>query len=234
MDTLGILFRCFVPNDNYQFLMRYRVSANGKHELAQWFLHDTWDIELACKLITLGYPVQFEDIRKEGDRCLHVYDMDKFNKMEFAYDRALGIAKSSVQAFTIKEHDTRANWIEWAKDKGYDVAHLMPAETKLEAVPDSMRSISKGEVINAFDGFHFSRDRWDKNLGDPPDWLKTCRVEKGKQGNNKVSARWNPVLIAVALLDIDKDVTIKKLGAVFVILKDWREEWQKVSTSLSD
>ena len=48
----------------------------------------------------------------------------------------------------------------------------------------------------------------------------------GIQGS-KVSATWNPVLIAVAIFD--NDVTIKKLDAVFVGLKDWDAEWQEAS-----
>lgn len=136
-------------------------------------------------------------------------------------------------------------WVGWAQAQSLEVhtgfllaVEELPETTSVQgdAAPAAKsgtvkRSISKGEVINAFDGFHFSRDRWDKSLGDPPDWLKTCRVEKGKQGDNKASARWNPVLIAVGLLDIDKELTPKKLDAVFVTLKDWREEWLEQSAN---
>jgi hypothetical protein len=60
------------------------------------------------------------------------------------------LAESSVKAGTIKEHDTPANWIKWAKDKGYSVAHLIPAnapiakseaistETPNEGAPDEV------------------------------------------------------------------------------------------------
>ena len=95
---------------------------------------------------------------------------------------------------------------------------------KVEAVKPG---ITKGAVINAFEGMHFDRDKWSKYLGDPPDWLKDCQVMKGKQGDNKVSATWNPVLIAAALLD--KKVDKNKLNAVFVQLKDWADEWREAS-----
>ena len=100
-------------------------------------------------------------------------------------------------------------------------------------VPNTMHSISKGQVINAFGGLHFSPDYWSKYLSSPPNWLKKCRVTKGKQGDNKVTATWNPIQIAVALLDIDKSVTIEKLDTVFFVrLKDWAEEWQDESELL--
>jgi|GEM_PF-2257529 len=41
------------------------------------------------------------------------------------YDRAKAIADSSVNAGTIREHDTPENWRRWAQGKGYSVAHLM-------------------------------------------------------------------------------------------------------------
>lgn len=108
-------------------------------ELDQWFLYDSWGIEMACGLITLGYPV---DLKREWelvkDWPLDCEGRDRFNTMCFVYDRAWSIADSSVKAGTIKAHDTPANWIKWAQSKGYSVAHLMPADApaaKVEAEP---------------------------------------------------------------------------------------------------
>lgn len=89
-------------------------------------------------------------------------------------------------------------------------------------VGEGKTGITKQKVIIAFAGLHFDCDKWSKYLGDPPQWLEKCRLERG---NKKASATWNPVLIAVELLD--KHVPIKKLDAVFVGLKDWADEWQK-------
>jgi hypothetical protein len=50
---------------------------------------------------------------------------------------------------------------------------------------------------------------------------------KGKRGNTKQSTLWNPVHLAVALLD--KGVPIRKLDAVFVGLGDWANEWRITS-----
>lgn len=89
------------------------------------------------------------------------------------------------------------------------------------------RGITKSAVINAFEGLHFDRDKWDKYLADPPEWLKSCRTVHGRKGSNRQSSLWNPVLIAAALLD--KGTTIKKLDAVFVGLPEWAVKWREAS-----
>lgn len=88
----------------------------------------------------------------------------------------------------------------------------------------SKTGLTKQRIILAFDGLHFSDARWSKALGSPPDWLKPCRI---MPGNKSTSALWNPVEIAAALLD--KGISIKKLDAVFVELRDWHEEWMEKS-----
>lgn len=95
-----------------------------------WMQFDTWDVELACKLITLNYPV---DLKGSGWDSAKKWPRDKWGRGSLTgvmhiFDRALGIAKSSIHAGKVKEHDTPANWLKWAQEKGYDVAHLMPAD----------------------------------------------------------------------------------------------------------
>lgn len=202
-------------------------------ELDQWFLYDSWGIEMACGLITLGYPV---DLKREWelvkDWPLDCEGRDRFNTMCFVYDRAWSIADSSVKAGTIKEHDTPENWIEWAESKGYSVAHLMPADAPAAKGKAKQRSITKQQVINAFAGLHFDRNGWNNALSDVPKWIEDCRVTPGRKGDRTTPATWHPVLIAVAL--IDKGITRKKLDAVFVSLKDWADEWHEVSESFRD
>ena len=143
-------------------------------------------------------------------------------------------------------HDTTQppeKWIDCAKKLGLDVDEVWSKlfAEKGQSAPSAMgegveaptsaakHGITKGQVIGAFQDLHFDADKWSKYLGDPPNWLKDCQVTKGKQGDNKVSATWNPVLIAVALLD--KKVNKNKLNAVFVQLKDWADEWREVSAN---
>lgn len=100
-----------------------------------------------------------------------------------------------------------------------------PAAGKVEAV----KGITKQQVINAFEGIHFDRDHWGKNLATPPNWLEYCRVARG---NKKTSATWNPVLIAIALTDPKRGISVKRLDAVFVDLKDWAVAWREASDYL--
>jgi hypothetical protein len=90
--------------------------------------------------------------------------------------------------------------------------------------------ITKGQVINAFNGVYQDRDWWTKALGkNIPVWLKSCRVTQGRPGNNKISATWNPVFIAVAL--IDQSVLPTNIDIAFARLPDWRDEWLEVSAN---
>ena len=136
-----------MPDDNYQFLVckPYGLVYDLKPDesvhdldnialvqprLDQWFIYDSWDIKLACKLITIGYPVYLErrteEVKDWPEGC---EGLDSFRAMVTVYNRAFSIANTSVKAGTIKEHDTPANWRAWAEGKGYSVAHLMPVDT---------------------------------------------------------------------------------------------------------
>lgn len=97
--------------------------------------------------------------------------------------------------------------------------------------PDSVRGISKQEVATAFKGLYWDSKKWRKSLGDPPDWLKECQKQKGVRGNNRISATWDPVGIALALLD--KGVSEEELNRAFKKpeLKDWVGEWKEKTYS---
>lgn len=97
-------------------------------------------------------------------------------------------------------------------------------QTVTAAEREIPKGITKGAVINAFEGIHFGRDQWDKYLASPPKWLEECRIAKG---NKKTSATWNPALIAAALLD--KGITTKELDGAFVRLPEWADEWRDAS-----
>ena len=108
-----------MPDDRQQFL-EVTLSADDP-----WLAYDSWGIELACKLITLGYPVDIERMIDEAKSWEPGCEgIDRLHSMLMVYNRALSIAKSSVNAGLLKNPDTPANWLTWAKRKGYDVAHL--------------------------------------------------------------------------------------------------------------
>lgn len=135
-------------------------------------------------------------------------------------------------------------WLVWAKEQRFNLHPLFEIEILAAQQTDSKssapaietaqnaakveatRGIKKSDVIVAFQGLHFDYDHWGKNLASPPKWLKECRVTPGVRGK-QISATWNPVQIAAALLD--KGIQIQRLDAVFVSLNDWATEWRKAS-----
>lgn len=97
--------------------------------------------------------------------------------------------------------------------------------------PNSVRGINKQEAVTAFQGIYWDLKEWRKYLGDPPDWLKKCQKQKGVRGNNKISATWDPVEIALALLD--KGISEEELSQAFKkqVLKDWADLWKEKTYS---
>jgi hypothetical protein len=66
---------------------------------------------------------------------------------------------------------------------------------------------------------------WDDKLGRPPAWLRGARTFAGKPG---LSARWNPLLVAHALVD-KKYMTLNQLDSAVhehlpALLVQWKEE----------
>lgn len=110
-------------DENFQMVSPFEVDSI-------WHLIDSWDIDQACRLILLGYNEDIERAISYGfEHCPEgSTGRDRAHALITIANRFMTLAKSSVQAGTIKEHDTPANWIEWAKGKGYSVAHLMPAD----------------------------------------------------------------------------------------------------------
>lgn len=162
--------------------------------------------------------------------------------------RAVSMAQSAKElpeAFSPKEG------IQWAMARGYLIARNIcawcgvepgiyghpsnpypTADAPAAKVEGKQRSITKQQVINAFEGLHLDRNGWNNALSDVPNWIEPCRVTLGRKGDRTTPATWNPVLIAVAL--IDKGIMRKKLDAVFVRLPDWVDEWREVSASSPD
>jgi hypothetical protein len=113
-----------------------------------WLKHDSWDAELACKLIVFNYPV---DMIGRGWDAVVNWPTDKWGRkssiaLRGYFDRALSIAKSSVNAGKIKEHDTPTNWIRWAEGKGYSVVHLIPADAPAAKVEARTARIPPGKM----------------------------------------------------------------------------------------
>ncbi len=134
-----------------------------------------------------------------------------------------------------------AEWVGWAQAQTLEVhtgfllaVEELPKTTGESSAPAAKvagvkRSITKQQVINAFEPIHLDRNGWNNALSDVPKWIEPCRVTLGRKGDKTTPATWNPVLIAAALLD--KGITAKQLDAVFVRLKDWADEWREASAN---
>jgi len=64
---------------------------------------------------------------------------------------------------------------------------------------------------------------WDGKLSRPPAWLASAIVTKGKPG---ISSRWNPTLVAHALLG-EGLLTLSQLDAAMEAFPDWQPSWRE-------
>lgn len=119
-STSRVIPERLMPDVKNQFLL-----GVPKEHLDRWLSMDAWGLDLACRLITLGYPLDLEGMAKEArDWPEGAEGRDRVSSAYYVYDRAVLIARSSVAAGLIRDPDTLANWLAWAKRKGYDVGHL--------------------------------------------------------------------------------------------------------------
>ncbi len=105
-----------------------------------------------------------------------------------------------------------------------DEAEMMSATHVEQSSVSKLAPLTKGQIATAFQDMHYSYEEWEKYLATTPKWLLLCRVARG---NKSTSATWDPTLIAAALFD--KKISIRRLDAVFVGLKDWADEWERIS-----
>jgi hypothetical protein len=130
LDFSKINWREYQEDSNHQYL---RCMP---HEIEEFILWDSWDVDTACRLITLGHKSRH--YRFPDDAIAHYQQLAEMpitlnergldtirgRVIVDVYFRARDMAQASVNAGTIKLHDKPANWIRWAKGKGYSVEHL--------------------------------------------------------------------------------------------------------------
>lgn len=102
-----------------------------------------------------------------------------------------------------------------------------PAAVLLEKQP--ITGVDRNRIIAAFPRpIGTTDENWSKTLSEPPKWLASARVCKGKPS---VSALWNPAKFAMAL-DERKHMTVQNLTAVMSReFADWLPEWEKYTAS---
>ncbi|HCN70872.1 MAG TPA: hypothetical protein DIS96_03825, partial [Pusillimonas sp.] len=115
--------------DTAQFLYFDGLRQDDKN-LVSWPWLDVWEKDLAIKLITIGFPLDidslFEIARTELDKksAIALWYYDAAKAAANVYQTGLEIANASIAYGAISDPDKPANWLSWAKSKGYSVDHL--------------------------------------------------------------------------------------------------------------
>lgn len=94
--------------------------------------------------------------------------------------------------------------------------------------------LTSGDIAHCFNGLRWSESGWKKPLGDKPKWLAASVLIPGRRGVNET--RWNPVLIAAALVK-RKDATPRQVRVKFQtidLLKPWLDAWKTYEADYCD
>ncbi len=163
-----------LPDDNNQFLVAH-PSPNDES-----MFYDSWDKDLAIKMIALGYQMDLdimsdEKINWSADASGH----DCYNTIFSTYWRIKGIAESSISAGQINDPDTPANWISWANGKGYNTDHLDPSKNiySLEKILlTSPPTWAKENYLKQIEGWKRLSTMWGLTKTEPIQNSKTDNV----------------------------------------------------------
>lgn len=193
-----------LPDKSNQFLCGYPNSHDD-----EWMVYDSWNAEIAVKLITIGYPVDFmahaEMIKDWPDDAPGRYG---YHAMLIVYSRARNIAESSIAAGKIKNPDTPLNWIAWAKSKGYNTAHLdifIPKQSDPQIRPIKLQAQQEDESVRIISEI----------LG-----LDPLRLPKSEQGKRGVKAD--------VLEEINKQPSLKQLLNPYPGCSIFKKTWERL------
>ena len=136
---------------------RLREQADDRHQflrpipfecLDPWTSYDSWDAELAIRLITIGYNLDIKAYWDEAKDFPHgSTGWDAARAYIDVYQRGMSIAKSSIAAGLLRNPDTPANWLAWAERKGYSVTHLKSQAAAPAPVPVVADSASNAPTL---------------------------------------------------------------------------------------
>ena len=140
-------------DDNYQM-----VDSPPPFEV--WLLMGSWGIDLACKMIVLGYNEDTNYTIEYGlKECPHgTTGRDRAHALITVMNRILTLAHAAIAIGKIKETDTPANWIAWAQTKGYNTDHLNP-QLQIQSLQDA---IQKSENAGCIESYNEQIEDWKK------------------------------------------------------------------------
>ena len=111
----------------------------------------------------------------------------------------------------------------WDVPKEFNNSRLTQVQNK--PIKELKIGLPKARVAYIFNGLKWDEAHWNKNLACPSKKLEICIIKKGKRGNRKHSTIWDPVQIAVYL--IDEKFSINKINKVFRELPEWKALWEE-------
>lgn len=131
-------------DETYEYLANFVYKTKQLVEpllfselMSEPLLMDHWSVDLACSMVTVGcgedvFQINPLDYSNPHERLM-------FIQVKEACKRCKRIALTSISAGLINDPDTPANWIAWAKNKGYSTRHLEQQATPqaVETTPDA-------------------------------------------------------------------------------------------------
>lgn len=113
---------------------------------------DSWDMAFACNMIVFGDGMDRMSLIEYGlTQCPHgTHGNDRAHHSLTCINRFSTLTGAAIAIGILKEHNTPANWIKWAKGKNYNTDHLNPAvqiaslQIALQECPDDCPSVRAG------------------------------------------------------------------------------------------
>lgn len=119
-----------------------------------WSSYPAWDVDTACKAITLSRMIDIEESRRIGnlDSKIKVFENPSIARhICYVYDRAKNMAEMAINIGDLNEFNTPIKWINWAEKNRYSVKHL-------EFILDSESMEVFQQRIDDYEDFDFSDD----------------------------------------------------------------------------
>ena len=120
IDSNGIKMTCVDGNNQY---LTEGVGTFPPHG-ETWHLADTWNLDLAAKLIATGWPnVDIEADRHDAKLAICKRSDDAKGRLR-AYLHFVELATVAIKDGILKDNDSPNAWLDWAQTKHYKIAHL--------------------------------------------------------------------------------------------------------------
>lgn len=145
--------------------------------MSEPLLLDHWSVDLACAMITVGCNEEVFQINPLD--YSNPYERLMFVQIKEACKRCKRIALTSISANIINDPDTPANWLAWARTKGYSIAHLeqQPAAQVVETTSNAPAKIEEpAKPSTPVTDYAALPDSAIVNFNDVLQWLKMSRM----------------------------------------------------------